>query len=306
MIRPVVLPIILVALLGLGGCVLFRRPVPQATPTLHEVVGAPYQEGGVWRYPRAEYGVDQTGLATIMADRYPAGFTADGEVFDQTALAAGHRTLQLPAVLIVTNLENGRQIRVRLNDRGPSQPGRLIALTRRAAQLLGIVRDATRVRIQMDDAATRQIAAELEGAAPPEIAVAAAPRGAIATESLTPPDGSAQSSRGRVAASRPVTADALTPVGTPVASRLPEQVTQTSPAPGQLYVSLGDFSRLDYASILANKLAYLGARLVTSYTAPRDKAYRLQIGPLPTVADAEAMMNRAIAAGVNDAAITVQ
>lgn len=299
--------ILLIGLLGLGSCVLFRRPVPHVAPSLHEEVGQPYQMGGVWRYPRREYGVIQTGLATTLPDRYPAGYTADGEMFDQTALAAAHRTLQLPAIITITNLENGRALRVRLNDRGPEQPTRLIALTRRAAQLLGMTHDGTRVRLEMDDAATRQISAQLENSAPPDIQVAAVPEGTVTSEALAPPGG-VSSGRGRVAAAaaRPTGADSLASTTSAVAARLPEQVMQTSPAPGQLYIDLGDFSRLDYASILANKLAYLGARLTTSYTAPRDKAYRLQIGPLPSVPDAEAMLRRAIAAGVNDAAITVQ
>jgi len=293
---------ILAVLLLLAGCNMFPQK-PVLAPQPHYVVGDPYKIGDVWRYPRAEYGVDDTGLATIALAH--AGLTADGEVFDQGILAAGHRTLQLPAILIVTNLENGRQIRVRLNDRGPSDPARLITLTRRAADLLQISRDGTRVRIQTDDALTRQLAAGMDGSAP-KIDIVSAPKAAVESQSLAPPSGVAQSSRGRVAANLPSAANSVASGAESVPMRLPEDVTQVPTRPGMLYIDGGSFSRMDYASILSNRLAYLGARLTTSYTAPRDKAYRIRIGPLFTVPDAEAMLARVIAAGVNDAAIVVE
>ncbi len=267
------------------------------------VVGEPYQQNGVWRYPRAEYGVDQTGLATTAPDH--AGQTADGEIFDQTAMAAGHRSLQLPSIVSVTNLENGRQIVVRLNDRGPPKPSRLIALTKRAAALLDIHADGTRVRMQMLDTETRQLQAELASDGP-KLDVAHVPREAIAVETLPAPSGASQSLRVRVAAAR---AEPVRQTATPSATvplRLPEVVTQVYVAPVSLFVDAGSFSRQDYASILVNRLATLGARLTTSYTAPRQKAYRIRIGPFADVAQAEAMLERAISAGVNDAAIVVE
>ncbi len=300
--RKIVRCVVLAVVLASAGCGMFNRK-PVAKSEVHYVVGNPYQLGDVWRYPRAEYGVDETGLASFAPSR--TGLTADGEMMDQTALVAGHRTLQLPAVLLVTNLENGLQVRVRLNDRGPAEPTRLIALSRRAAELLHMTRDGTRVRIQMDDTMTRQLASTFDAAAP-KIDVQAAPVGAVSTESLAPPSGVGQSNRGKVAASAPTVAATATAAADPVGLRLPEQVFQVPPHPGMLYIDAGSFSRMDYASILVNKLAYLGARLTTSYTAPRDKAYRIRIGPLFTVPDAEAMLARTIAAGVNDAAIVVE
>ncbi len=299
------LAIIALPLALVSGCSLFSRPAtaPASQEQVHYVLGQPYQIGGVWRYPRAEYGVDETGLATIAPDR--SGLTADGEVFDQTVLAAGHRTLQLPAIIRVTNLENGRSILVRLNDRGPPSPSRLITLTRRAADLLDIRGDATRVRLQMQDTETRQLAAQVQsdGTA---LDVASVPRTTVASESLAPPGGAAQSTRIRVASSRPISVPSMAGGTTVVPLRLPEMVAQDYAKPGMLYIDAGSFSRQDYASILVNKLSFLGARLTTSYNAPRDKAYRIRIGPFSTVAEAEAMLDRAISAGVNDAAIVVE
>ncbi len=291
----------LAALLVLASCGQRSGPPLQNSPTF--VVGEPYQQNGVWRYPRAEYGVDQTGLATTAPDH--VGQTADGEIFDQTAMAAGHRTLQLPAIVRVTNLENGRQIVVRVNDRGPPQPSRLLALTKRAAKLLDIRADGTRIRVQMLDTETRQLQAELASDGP-KLDLASAPREAIAVETLSAPGGTAQSSHIRVAAARVEPVMRTASAGTAVLLRLPEAVTQGYVSPAKLFIDAGSFGRQDYALILVNRLAYLGARLTTSHTAPREKAYRIRIGPFASVPEAEAMLERTISAGVNDAAIVVE
>lgn len=293
--------LLLTALLTLAGCKFGQQS--SSTPSPHYVVGEPYQVGGVWRYPRAEYGVDISGLATFQPTK--SGLTANGEASDQNALAASHPTLQLPAILRVTNLENGRQILVRLNDRGPANPARLIALSRHAAEVLQMTHDGVRVRVQMDDTLTRQLTATFEDAAP-KLDIAAAPVAKIGEESLAPPTGVAQSSRGKVAAAGPAAASSgnMAISAAPVVLR--NEYWEVPPHPGLLYIDAGYFSRIDYASILVNRLSNLGAKLTTSYTAPRDKAYRVRIGPLFTLQDAEAMLARAIAAGVNDASIVVE
>ena len=290
-----------VLLLLLGAC--GQRQGPQLTNAPKFVVGEPYQQSSVWRYPRAEYGADQTGLATIAPDH--VGQTEDGEIFDQTAMAAGHRTLQLPAIVRVTNLENGRQVVLRLNDRGPPMPTRMMSLTKRAASLLDIRADGTRIRLQMQDTETRQLQAELASDGP-KLAVATVPRVAIASESLAAPNGASQSARVRVAAARPEPVMRKVAANSAIPLRLPEAVVQVYANAGSLFIDAGSFGRQDYASILSNRLSYLGARLTTSYTAPRERAYRIRIGPFATVPEAEAMLERTISAGVNDAAIVVE
>lgn len=65
--------------------------------------------------------------------------TASGEAFDRNELTAAHRSLPLGTVLLVTNPSNGRQVTVRVNDRGPFIRGRILDLSERAARTLGIV-----------------------------------------------------------------------------------------------------------------------------------------------------------------------
>ncbi|MBD0272989.1 MAG: sporulation and cell division repeat protein, partial [Acetobacteraceae bacterium] len=107
--------------------------------------------GGAWSYPREDYALAESGLAVVLPDGARGRRTANGEVYDPAALVAAHRTLQLPAVVRVWNLDTGREARVRVNDRGPEAPGRVIGLSRRAAALLGVVPgEPARVRIAVD------------------------------------------------------------------------------------------------------------------------------------------------------------
>jgi rare lipoprotein A len=113
-------------------------------------VGAPYQINGVWYYPRVDFNYDETGTASWYGEAFQGKPTANGEIFDLTQVSAAHKTLQLPSVVEVTNLQNGRALKVRVNDRGPFAGDRIIDLSRRAAQLLGFERAGTapvRVRI---------------------------------------------------------------------------------------------------------------------------------------------------------------
>ena len=171
----------------LAGCV--RPPAESAAVVApHYVVGAPYQAGGIWRYPREQFDYDETGLAAI-ATRL-AGLTADGEAADGSAMAAAHPTLQLPAIVQVTNLDTGYQVLVRVNDRGPANPGRLIALTPRAMALLGAAGQAAlRVRVAVLPPESEALALDLGGNAAPVLALAVVPAAEVTQKSLAPPSG---------------------------------------------------------------------------------------------------------------------
>lgn len=99
----------------------------------------PYQIKGVWYYPQPHYEYDEEGIASFYGggDVFHGRRTATGERFDMNGITAAHKTVPLPCMAKVTNLENGRELIVKINDRGPFPPGRLIDLSRRGAQLLG-------------------------------------------------------------------------------------------------------------------------------------------------------------------------
>ena len=102
-----------------------------------ERVGPPYEANGRWYVPTPEPGYSESGSASWYGPQFHGQRTASGEVFDQEALTAAHPTLPIPSLVQVTNLENGREIIVRVNDRGPFVGERLIDLSHGAATVLG-------------------------------------------------------------------------------------------------------------------------------------------------------------------------
>ena len=285
----------------------FRRPGP-SVPTY--LVGEPYAINGVWQYPREDFQFNETGLAKLAGGH--ADRTASGEAFDQTAFAAAHRTLPLPSIIRVTNLENGRQMLLRLNDRGPEAIGRMLELTAAAGRALGVTNpDATRVRVEVLEPESKAAIAEVQGnpaaplaaAAPAAPQVTAAPKGGVQAESLAPPSGAA-STAGRSAAPARAVLSASQP-GVAL-EKVDGSVRLVSPHNASLSVECGSFGNAEYGNILRARLAQFGARLETDYNAPRDRAYFVRVGHFTTAADADAMLDRLLRAGIAGAHVVVE
>jgi len=269
-------------------------PGPVASP--HYVLGAPYQAGGMWYYPAESYNMDRTGIAAVQTDQ--TGLTADGELRDPGALTAAMQTIQLPAIVEVTNLENGRQIDVRVNDRGPASPGRIIALSQRAALLLQIPPGgAARVHVQVDEVLSHRVVDQLGGG--PKLKIETAPSALITAEALPPPGGGRAGPARTIGA---VTAEAAAPR---VPDRLPENLRATYSDPGMLYLRCGSFSRATYAKEVAAELSGLGADVLRSRDG-RETVYTVRAGPYATIPQADRALAEALRDGVIDARITIE
>jgi rare lipoprotein A len=273
-----------------------QRP-PPANP--YYVLGVPYQAGGVWYYPREDYEGEQTGLATMYA-REHGSLTADGEIFDQSALAAAHQTLQIPAIARLTNLENGLQVIVRINDRGPTTPHRLVEVTRRTATLLQFAHDdGVRVRLEILPVESHAAVDAVPGA--PKLNLMAAPVIAVRRSELPPPGSNAQPT----AMNEPIVAEEHEPAAAPI-QRLPETVTRVAASPGRLFIQLGTFQSHGYADIQRAKIAGLGASIVSTSQGRRQSSYRVVIGPLASVEQADKVLDQVLRAGVTDGRIVVE
>jgi rare lipoprotein A len=114
------------------------------------LVGAPYKVRGLVYKPKADpVGYDVKGQASWYGWDFHGRLTANGEIFSANAITGGSPDLPLPSYARVTNLDNGRSLLVRFNDRGPYMAGRVVDLSERAATLLGYANDGTaRVRVQ--------------------------------------------------------------------------------------------------------------------------------------------------------------
>lgn len=135
----------------------------------HYKLGSPYRVAGRWYTPREDPNYDRQGVGSWYGDDFHGRRTANGEIFDRYALSAAHPTLPLPSYAYVTNLQNGRTILVRVNDRGPYVAGRIIDLSHASARALGYdnhgharvrVRYAGRAPLNGDDRRERQFIAE--------------------------------------------------------------------------------------------------------------------------------------------------
>ncbi len=114
-------------------------------------VGNPYKINGKWYYPAIDYDYEEIGIASWYGPGFHGKKTANGEIFNQNKISAAHRTLPMPSIVKVTNLDNGMILeRVRINDRGPFAGNRIIDLSKKAAEELGFVNLGTaKVKVEI-------------------------------------------------------------------------------------------------------------------------------------------------------------
>ena len=109
----------------------------------------PYKVAGKWYQPRSHaHGFQQKGIASWYGKKFHGRKTSNGETYDMYGISAAHKTLPFNTVVRVHNLDNGKKIEVRINDRGPFIRGRIIDLSYGAAKIIGLVGPGTaRVKI---------------------------------------------------------------------------------------------------------------------------------------------------------------
>lgn len=290
-----------------------RQPIPPppapAVPVPHPSykVGAPYQVDGVWYYPQEQPDYDVTGIASWYGQDYQGKPTADGEIFDRNNVTGAHPTLPMPVNVRVTNLENGRSIVVRINDRGPYVNGRILDVSEHAAELLGFHQQGlARVRVTFLGRADLNGPglASLADETPMAIATAvpAAPVTAVEVGMLAPVTGVTVAPEKALAAlPEPVEQNILSPLPEAVDGQVIEMPV---PAATALYVQAGAFLSLNNATYLATRLSSAGAK-VSAGTKDGRPIYRVRVGPFQSVDDADAALSRVEGLGQNDAQIVV-
>lgn len=297
-------------------------------------IGSAYQVKGVWYYPREDYEYVEEGIASWYGPNFHGKPTANGAVFDQWKVSAAHRTLPMPSIVRVTNLENGRSLKVKVNDRGPFASNRIIDLSRRAAQLLGFEQQGTAlVRVELLAEESRRLAAFMRGEGPRPTIVAlgqeptqvasaqeappptAAPAPDVDSEELAPPpgveaagapgDGFEVEMRGRpttpeqverVAAADPV-ADG--PVGEESLTIVP-----VSPRP-DIFIQAGAFAQHVNAVQAQALLRSLGPVQIEQINRSDTPLFRVRLGPIRDVERADMLLASIQNAGFSDAHIVV-
>ncbi len=113
-------------------------------------IGKKYNVGGKYYYPKKDLNYNKTGIASWYGPKFHGKLTANGEIYNQYALTAAHKTLPLPSAVKVTNLKNNKSIVLRINDRGPFVNDRIIDLSSKAADILDLKKEGTGlVRVQI-------------------------------------------------------------------------------------------------------------------------------------------------------------
>ncbi len=276
-------------------------------------VGNPYQAGGKWYTPSENYSYDETGIASWYGDEFHGKRTANGEIFDKNELTAAHPTLQLPSLIRVTNLENGRSAVLRVNDRGPFARSRLIDCSHRAAEVLGFIGTGTaKVRVQVLERESRVLAEAAKQGYPPKIQMAMAFRRSPETEGVQVASANTSAAPVATGAPTPIASSELPPpasvgnVSSEDIEDLNKQLFRKYPvSPTSIYIQVGSFTNPANAAALKPKLASLGHVEIYQATVGGRQFNRVRIGPVPNVGAADALLNRTIAAGYPSARIIV-
>lgn len=296
------LALLLMAGASLAACATTPRPITKPSASVgaqpQHKVGKPYQVRGVWYTPRHEPDYDRTGVASWYGNAFHMKPTANGERFDMYAVTAAHPTLPLPSIVEVTNLENGRSLQVRVNDRGPFVEDRLIDLSAEGARQLGFDRKGlAKVRVRYVGPA-------------PLLGPYSGMRYAAAPVTQTPRAAAAPPPSPR--ASEPILAGLDTPAPVTVAPGAPVIVSTTlpplthTPAPpisAPFRIQAAAFSDPGNAQRAADRLSATGVATIEPVKRNGATLYRVLLQGGGDDAEAERLRQAVAASGFSDARV---
>ena len=308
----------------LGGCSETKLAIHSAKKVIRKIegmpkgrykVGKPYQIAGTWYYPKVDYEYDRTGIASWYGTKFHGRKTANGEIYNMNDLTAAHRTLPMPSYVRVINLENGRSLVLRVNDRGPFAKGRIIDISRRGAQLLKFKKQGiAKVRVKILADKSRALAFgiknqdELARVGSP-ITVKKLPKAKVISESLPSPPGSKISS---IRKSNNLQKQAKLTISKVDNNKLRDsaepltgEIIETTAVPSNIYVQVGAFGEYANANRVQARLASLGSVNISNVIIEGRDLYRVRFGPIKRIADADTLLEVVTEAGYQSARIVV-
>ena len=263
-------------------------------------IGDPYQVAGVWYYPERNLKYDETGVGSWYGDEFAGRLTANGEIFDPNKVSAAHKTLPMPSVVRVTNLDNGKSLVVRINDRGPFVSGRIIDLSREAARLIGYKDNGiAKVRVQLLAEQSLKLERLAKQGQFPENA---------ASEALPESNGVAKPEvklSARTTRAAPVKKAAGQSALELLAQNRVGEVIQTAPVETDIWVQIGAFHNENNASAVLSRVSELGEGRVMPVMQDGQTLYRARIGPIQGVETADILLADILKLGFNGARIVV-
>lgn len=291
-----------IAVLGLAACST-SQPQKDTVSRGTYKVGNPYQIMGKTYYPKVNYDYDETGIASWYGPGFNGKKTANGEIFYQNELTAAHKTLPMPSFVRVTNLENGKSLIARINDRGPYSHGRLIDMSSKGAELLGFKnRGTAKVRVQVLEKESKRIAqAAMSGQSTRGTEVAMNRNGYVpeslqATKVSAGQERYALNTKDHGVIPGHVTNGNFYP--DPLLSKMP--VTPTS-----IFVQAGSFTSRDNAVSLSNTLSDIGQTSIKQAQIDGKTFYRVRLAA-KDVATADKILKAVVRNGNKNAIIVVE
>jgi rare lipoprotein A len=304
-------PLLIVFMLFLSGCTTVELAIDlikksnsasgQASGEPRYKIGNPYEIKGIWYYPERNLNYDETGIASWYGNEFASKPTANGEIFDPSIVSAAHKTLPMPSAVRVINLENGRSLVVRINDRGPFIAGRIIDLSREAARLLGFKKQGiARVRVQILAEESLRLEREAKAGrfpslgqnnyAKPEFTASAVP-----SVSLT-------AKGNKVEKKKPSSVSALGLIS----SNRETGIIEMTPVDTDIFIQVGAFSEQGNAETVLSKIRDIGRAGISSFDDDGRLVYRVRIGPVTEIADADKFLDLAIKRGYSGAKIVLE
>lgn len=281
-------------------------------------VGNPYKIDGVTYTPQETFTLVETGVASWYGPGFHGKATANGERYDQSDRTAAHRTLQMPSVVRVTNLENGQSTIVRINDRGPFARNRIIDLSRTAAQEIDMIgRGTARVRVeqlQAESLTVKEVAIGGGGPAEQQDALTQLASGRRGTPAPAPTQVAAVAQPTAVPPPTPVQAgwptnprQSAVPAAAPAANGGPTIATLASAPVGAagsgFYVQVGAFSTAENAERRRGDVRSYGNSEISQASAGGRDVYRVRLGPYTTTEAAGIVADRLKRSGYGDARV---
>ena len=289
------------------------RPPPVPTKGVYKV-GKPYKIAGQWYYPAENFDYDEVGIASWYGPGFHGRQTASGERYDMHAMTAAHRTLPMPSLVKVTNLQNGRTAKLLINDRGPFHGNRILDVSKKASEILGFQsQGTTKVRVQIlprESLAMKREAQTGKQIIPPlaqdrpEPATAQRPF-KYNTPSFRPPTMRQQPIARIDQRYMPEQANAQT---VPVQDNQSQPWSQPThqPSSGDFVVQAGAFRDQIRARRISRRLSQLSDVTLSPVWVQGEKLYRVRLGPVKGQNRAELVRSRLVENGYAEAHIIQQ
>ncbi len=254
-------------------------------------LGSPYQVAGRWYKPHEQPGYDKIGLSSWYGEAFHRRKTSNGEWFDMATLTAAHPTLPLPSYAKVTNLENGKTVIVRINDRGPFVDVRVLDVSKRVAEVLGYKQQGIgKIRVQYIGAAPLNDKGDHLMAMNRELK-----QGTPLRQMIAASDGNADQNYQVAEAEMPA------PQRVKYNSEPVEQFEQAPPASPYYFVQVGLFADPDNAERIRQQLSDVGQVQVAELSGTSGPLYRVRVGPFQDEGEAQSALNQVYGYGLSDA-----